>query len=81
MPRDLPDADDWLLHERRRIGQRIQDARIDANLTQEAVFLAVPMTRSYYQEVEAGKANPSLNTLLRIARVIGVPIDVLLGAD
>lgn len=79
MPRDLPDDDDWLRRERQRIGKRIRDARIDHNLTQEAVFLAVPMNRAYYQEVEAGQANPSLNTLLRISRVVGVTIADLLG--
>ena len=74
-----PSDDDWLLRERRRIGKRIQDARIDHNLTQEKVFLAVPLNRSFYQQIEAGAANPSLDTLLRIARVIGVPIGDLLG--
>ncbi|WP_369167742.1 helix-turn-helix domain-containing protein [Streptomyces sp. R28] len=78
MPRDLPADDDWLLHERRRIGRCIQGARVDHNLTQEQVFLAVPLTRSFYQEIEAGQANPSLETLLRIARVIGVTISDLL---
>jgi transcriptional regulator with XRE-family HTH domain len=78
VPRDLPDDDDWLLHERRRIGRRIRDARLDHNLTQEQVFLAVPMNRKFYQEIEAGQANPSLDTLLRIARVIGVTISDLL---
>ncbi|MFE8961711.1 helix-turn-helix domain-containing protein [Streptomyces iakyrus] len=78
MPRDLPDDDEWLQQERCRIGDRIRHVRIHRNLTQERVFLAVPMTRSFYQEVEAGRANPSLETLLRIARAIGVPIADLL---
>ncbi|MFJ3507778.1 helix-turn-helix domain-containing protein [Streptomyces luteogriseus] len=79
MRRDLPDDhDEWLVSERRRIGDRIRSVRMDRNLTQEAVFLAVPLTRSFYQEIEAGRANPSLDTLLRIARVIRVPIGDLL---
>lgn len=78
MPRDLPEDDDWLLQERRRIGQCIRNARIDHNLTQEQVFLAIPVARSFYQEIEAGQANPSLETLLRIARTIGVHISDLL---
>jgi transcriptional regulator with XRE-family HTH domain len=76
--RDVPDDDDWLLRERQRIGKRIQDARVDHNLTQEKVFLAARLNRSFYQEIEAGQANPSLETLLRIARVIGVTISDLL---
>lgn len=77
MLRDPPD-DAWLLRERQRIGKCIRDARVDHNLTQEAVFLAVPLNRSHYQQIEAGQANPSLNTLLGIARVIGVTISDLL---
>jgi transcriptional regulator with XRE-family HTH domain len=78
VPRDLPDDDEWLQQERRRIGERIRDVRMHRDLTQERVFLAVPLTRSFYQEIEAGRANPSLETLLRIARAIGVPIGDLL---
>ena len=51
---------------------------MDRNLTQEAVFLAVPLTRSFYQEIESGQANPTLDMLLRIARALGVSISALL---
>ena len=76
--RDLED-DDWLRAERQRIGRSIKAARMDANLTQDRVYLAVPMSRNFYQEIEAGRANPSLNILLAIARAIGVPVSHLLG--
>ncbi|MFF7329610.1 helix-turn-helix domain-containing protein [Streptomyces sp. NPDC008150] len=78
MPHDLPD-DDWLPEERRRVGASIREARLDRNLTQEQVYLAVPTTRSNYQKIEAGAVNPSLDMLLRVARVIGMPIWRLLG--
>lgn len=68
-----PTEDPWL-HDRQRIGRAIQDARMAHNLTQEAVFLAVPMNRSYFQEIEAGDGNPTLDTLLAIASAIGVPL-------
>jgi transcriptional regulator with XRE-family HTH domain len=74
---DPPDDREWLLRESQRIGRRIRDERIDRNLTQEAVFLRVPLTRSFYQEIESGQANPTLDTLLRISRVLGVTIDLL----
>ncbi|MGW1271279.1 helix-turn-helix domain-containing protein [Streptomyces sp. NPDC002491] len=69
---DPPD-DPWT-QERQRIGNRIRDVRMDHNLTQEAVVLAIPMNRSYYQNIEAGRANPTLDTLLDIADAIGVPL-------
>lgn len=77
MQRDLED-DDWLRAERQRIGRSIKAARMDANLTQDRVYLAVPMSRNFYQEIEAGRANPSLNILLAVARAIGVPVSHLL---
>lgn len=77
MRRDLTD-DDRLQRERQRIGRSIKAARMDADLTQDAVYLAVPLSRNFYQRIEAGTANPSLNVLLAIARVIGVNISELL---
>jgi transcriptional regulator with XRE-family HTH domain len=76
---DHPDDDAWLLRERRAIGNRIRAARMDQNLTQEKVFVAVPLSRSVYQEIESGQGNPTVSTLLRIARVLHVPITDLLN--
>ncbi|MFJ9420650.1 helix-turn-helix domain-containing protein [Streptomyces sp. NPDC101249] len=77
MQRDLED-DDWLRGQRQQIGRSIRAARERADLTQERVFLAVPVSRNFYQQIEAGQANPSLNMLLAISRAIGVPIATLL---
>ncbi|MFF9124339.1 helix-turn-helix domain-containing protein [Streptomyces sp. NPDC014889] len=78
MPTHLTD-DDWIDHEAARIGQRIRETREHHNLTQEGVFLAVPMNRAHYQAIEAGRANPTLRTLLRIARAIGVDLADLMA--
>jgi transcriptional regulator with XRE-family HTH domain len=77
VPTDLTD-DQWLEDEGQRIGRRIRAVREWRNLTQERVILAVPMNRAHYQAIEAGRANPTLRTLLRIARVLEVPIDQLM---
>ena len=74
----LPDDDAWLDRERRAIGDRIRVRRIRQDMTQETVHLAVGLARSSYQEIEAGRANPTINTLLRIARVLGVHVTDLL---
>ncbi|WP_411078472.1 helix-turn-helix domain-containing protein [Streptomyces sp. cmx-10-25] len=78
MSANLSDADEWRLRERRRIGRSIKAAREDHNLTQEKVFLAIPLNRAYYQQIEGGQANPSLDVLLDVARAIGVDISDLL---
>ncbi|WP_306317175.1 MULTISPECIES: helix-turn-helix domain-containing protein [unclassified Streptomyces] len=72
------DDDAWLLAERRAIGDRIRAIRLDLNLTQEQVFLAVPVSRSVYQGIESGHGNPTIATLLRIARVLHVHVTDLL---
>ncbi|MFF1684559.1 helix-turn-helix domain-containing protein [Streptomyces sp. NPDC058254] len=74
----LPDDDAWLLAERHAIGDRIRAARLDRDLTQERVYLAVPLSRSVYQQIESGHGNPTISTLLRIARVLNVHVTDLL---
>ncbi|GGQ81468.1 helix-turn-helix domain-containing protein [Streptomyces flaveolus] len=72
-------TDDEIDHETQRIGRRIRDVREHRNLTQETVFLAVPMSRRHFQDIEGGRANPTLRTLIRIAHAIGVPVRDLMG--
>jgi transcriptional regulator with XRE-family HTH domain len=72
-----PDIDAWLTDRSHALGARIQAGRVHANLTQEAVLLAVGMSRSRYQEIESGDANPTFHTLLRIARALDMPLSEL----
>jgi transcriptional regulator with XRE-family HTH domain len=74
----LPDDDAWLLKERRAIGDRIRVTRLRQDMTQESVFLAARMSRSAYQEIEAGVADARVSTLWKIARVLGVHVTDLL---
>ncbi len=74
MPSNLSDHDPWFLQERKRVGRCIQQARMYHNLTQERVYNAIPLNRAYYQDIEAGRANPTLDTLNGIARAIGVSL-------
>lgn len=77
MPR-LPDDNTWLLERRQAIGDRIRVERIRQNRTQESVFLAAAVGRKTYQDVEAGKVDARVSTLLRIAHVLGVHVTDLL---
>ena len=64
---------------RARIGGRIRDLRLGQNLTQEAVAERAGVSYKFLGEVERGSANPSLLTIDRICRALGVEIDELLG--
>lgn len=76
--RDLPDDDEWIAAHLRDIGDRVRAERLRQNLTQEAVYLAAGISRYTLQRVEAG-ADMKLSTLLRIARVLAVPVTTLVG--
>ncbi|MDX3629065.1 helix-turn-helix transcriptional regulator [Streptomyces europaeiscabiei] len=78
MLRDLPDDDDWIRARQQAIGERIQAQRLRQNLTQEAVYLAADVHRGTLQALEAGRANPTIETLLRLAHVLDVPLSDLL---
>lgn len=70
-PNDQPD---WVHARRREIGDHIRTARLDAKLTQEGVALRAGIERHNLNRIEQGHAAARLDTLLRIADAIGVPL-------
>jgi transcriptional regulator with XRE-family HTH domain len=62
---------------RRAIGEHIRAARLYANLTQEAVGLRAGIGLASYNRIEQGHASPRLDSLIRIADAIGVPLSDL----
>jgi transcriptional regulator with XRE-family HTH domain len=77
---DQPDQSDdqWLLTERRAIGDRIRIARLKRNMTQERLYLSAGVSRYTLQGIESGASDAQLSTLMRIARALGIhPADLL----
>lgn len=68
-----------MLAERQAVGDRIRAARLHANLTQEAVALAAGTDRPSVVRIEQGQQSPTLDTLIRLAAAIGVPVRDLVG--
>ena len=52
---------------RKRIGLRIAAERVAKGLSQRQFALILEMDRATLNRIEAGKANPTLSTLIRIA--------------
>jgi len=76
VPRSVPPPD-WVLTRRRAIGDHIRTARLAAGLTQEQVALRIGMDRATYNRIEMGHAAALLDSLIRIADAIGVPLSDL----
>jgi transcriptional regulator with XRE-family HTH domain len=71
---NLPPPSDRVLARRRQIGEQIRQARLRTNLTQEQLALRIDMGLASYNRIEQGHASPLLDTLIRIADAIGVPL-------
>lgn len=78
MPSASPPPD-WVLVERQAVGDHIRAARLRAGLTQEAVALAAETDRPSVVRIELGQQSPTLDTLIRLAAAIGVPLRDLVG--
>ncbi|HEV8642378.1 MAG TPA: helix-turn-helix transcriptional regulator [Methylomirabilota bacterium] len=63
----------------RRLATVMRDLRDRAKLTQEELAKRAKVSRSYLAALEAGhRKNPSIDTLKRLARALGVPVTELL---
>jgi transcriptional regulator with XRE-family HTH domain len=73
VPRSVPPPD-WVLARRRATGDRIRAARLTGKMTQQQVAERIDMDRATYNRIEQGHASPMLDSLIRIADAIGVPL-------
>ena len=62
----------------RTVGMRVKRLRKKKELTQAALAERVDVHRIYIAQIEAGTKTPSLPTLAKLARALGVPVARLL---
>lgn len=77
MPSASPQPD-WVVTERRALGARIRATRERVGITQEALANAAGTDRPSIVRIEAGQQSPTLDTLIRIARVLGISVPEML---
>ncbi|MEV3946960.1 helix-turn-helix domain-containing protein [Streptomyces halstedii] len=66
---------DARVHARRRaIGERTRAARLHAGLTQEAISLRTGIRIATISDIEQGHRAARIDSLIRIADAIGVPL-------
>lgn len=77
MPRPTP-PDDRVVARRRAVGERIRHVRLHHNLSQRDVCERTGIDMATYSRIEQGHSSPLLDTLIRIADAIGVPLRELM---
>ncbi len=64
-----------------RVGEAIRDARLHSNLSQEELGERIGVGRSQICKLENGRCSPTLSTISRVFRALGIPSATLdLGA-
>jgi transcriptional regulator with XRE-family HTH domain len=63
---------------RRKLGMKVQTLRDKRGMTQEALAKKSGISRGYLARVETGRHEPTLTTLRKLARALGVPVTRLL---
>jgi transcriptional regulator with XRE-family HTH domain len=63
------------------IGQRIRSARTHRKASMRALAKAVGISQSALSQIETGKSQPSVRTLYRLVRELGISLDELVGLD
>lgn len=53
-------------------GHVLREARVKASMSQEALALDAGIDRTFVSMLERGKRQPTLDTLFRLAKVLGV---------
>jgi transcriptional regulator with XRE-family HTH domain len=63
------------------IGDNIKRVREAKNLTKKEVITAIDMGAAMYSRIESGKTEPSITTLEKIAKALGVSLVELIQSD
>lgn len=64
-----------------KIGNRIRELRLDADLSQEKLSFACDLDRTYIGSVERGERNISVINLRKIAQALNIEVSALLNVE
>ncbi|MEE1927354.1 helix-turn-helix transcriptional regulator [Streptomyces sp. TRM 70351] len=67
----------WVLDRRRALGDQLRAARLQANLTQEALGELAEVDRQSVNRIEQGHQAPRLDTLIRLADALQADIGLV----
>lgn len=61
-----------------KLGRNLKRIRTKRGITQGDIVRALKVGRGYISNIENGKANPTLSTIVRIAKALNVSIEELM---
>jgi transcriptional regulator with XRE-family HTH domain len=61
------------------VGQRIAEGRKTKRFTQDDLAKQIGVSRTQLANIEIGRTNTSIPTLIAIARALGLSVDYILG--
>ena len=64
--------------EAQRLGENLKRIRTEKGISQGDIARALEVDKSFVSNIENAKTNPTLATIAKIAKAIGVSIDELL---
>jgi transcriptional regulator with XRE-family HTH domain len=67
------------IYRRGMLGDVLKAARHDAGLTQEELAVRAKLSREYVSKLERGQQSPTVDTLFRLAAILGIKASVLLS--
>ena len=64
---------------RKAVGERLRDLRLAASLNQDEFAFAAHIHRAHVGKIENGTVSPTLDTLYKVSRALGVSPDEVIG--
>lgn len=61
--------------------ERLKEIRKSSSFTQKELSVALGISLTAYQYYEAGKTEPNIENLIKLANLFGVTLDYLMGRD
>lgn len=61
----------------KKVGEKIRIIRINKGITQEEAAFRSKLDYSYFNQIERGRRNPSIEAVSRIAKALGVSLKEL----
>jgi transcriptional regulator with XRE-family HTH domain len=62
----------------KKLGQNMKRIRLAKQMTQGDICRKLDVDRAYISNVESGNKNPTLSTITKLAKALGVSVDELL---